>query len=289
MYPTFFRFQGQGFHMWGLMLMFAFTAAILVLNKRAKRVGIDPDLLVMFYQIIIIAALVGSRLLHFVFAEPALFFSNPLVFFDFDQGGFAFYGGAIGGALAGSVYIKRKRISFWKLLDAAAPTLMLGLAVGRMGCFFAGCCHGRVVTGAQASSLLSLPGGSVVLVEGWPVIAFNFAAGVGVGSIHGVPIFPTQLFESLGAFSVFLFLSWLWTKHRRFDGMIFGILMMIYPILRSTIETFRGDVVRGTDWFGLLSTSQLVSIPTFLFGVGVYLIRRREGLSAETPFVYEED
>ena len=288
MYPTFFRFQGQGFHMWGLMLMLGFTVAILVLNKRAKRVGIDPDLLVMFYQIIIIAALVGSRLLHFVFAEPALFFSDPLVFFDFDQGGFAFYGGAIGGAAAGSWYIKRQGIPSWKLLDAAAPTMMLGLTIGRLGCFFAGCCHGRIVDAVQTHTLLSLPGGTVVTIDGWPFVAFNFVAGVGVGSTHGVPIYPTQWFESVGAFMVFAFLSWLWLKRRSFDGLIFGTLLMLYPLLRSTIETFRGDGVRGTDWFGLLSTSQLVSIPTFLLGLGIVLVRMRSGLAPEEPFVVEE-
>jgi len=288
MYPTFFRFQGQGFHMWGLMLMVAFAAAILVLNKRAKKVGVDPDLLVMFYQIIIIAALVGSRLLHFVFAEPALFFSNPLVFFDFDQGGFAFYGGAIGGALAGSWYIKRKAIPFWKLLDAAAPTLMLGLAVGRLGCFCAGCCHGGLIETTQTGTLLNLQGGSIVTVEGFPLVAFNFVQGIGVGNIHGAPIYPTQGFESLGAFSIFLFLSWMWNQRRRFDGQIFAWLLLTYPILRSTIETFRGDVVRGTDWFGLFSTSQVVSIPTFAIGLAIVAIRMRKGLGPETPWVYEE-
>ena len=288
MYPTFFRFQGQGFHMWGLMVMFAFAAAILVLNRRARKVGIDPDVLVMFYQIIIIAALLGSRLLHFVFAEPALFFSDPLVFFDVNQGGFAFYGGAIGGALSGIAYIRWKNIPFWKLLDAAAPTLMLGLAVGRMGCFFAGCCHGRPVPGGETGTLLSMPGGSIVFVDGAPVIAFNFVSGVGVGSIHGEAIYPTQMFESLGALSIFLFLSWMWTNKRRFDGQIFGALLVFYPLLRSTIETFRGDVVRGTDWFGFLSTSQLVSIPTLLIGVGLMVVRSRAGLAPEEEWVDEE-
>ena len=288
MYPTFFRFQGQGFHMWGLMVMLAFAAAILVLNKRARKVGIDPDMLVMFYQIIIIAALVGSRLLHFVFAEPALFFSNPLVFFDVNQGGFAFYGGAIGGALAGMAYIRRKQIPFWKLVDAAAPTLMLGLAVGRSGCFFAGCCHGRPLESAQAATLLELPGGSIVLADGPPFIALNFVQGVGVGSIHGVPLYPTQVFESLGALSAFAFLSWLWYARRRFDGQVFGALLIVYPILRSTIEAFRGDMVRGTDWFGFLSTSQLVSIPTLLVGVGLLLTRRSTGLAPEQEWIDEE-
>jgi phosphatidylglycerol:prolipoprotein diacylglycerol transferase len=288
MYPTFFRFQGQGFHMWGLMVMFAFAAAILVLNRRAKKVGIDPDVLVMFYQVIIIAALLGSRLLHFVFAEPALFFADPLIFFDVDQGGFAFYGGAIGGALSGIAYIRWKKIPFWKLLDAAAPTLMLGLAVGRMGCFFAGCCHGRPVAGAETSTLLSMPGGSIVLTDDMPLVAFNFISGVGVGSIHGVPIHPTQMFESLGALSIFLFLSWMWASKRRFDGQIFGSLLIFYPLLRGTIETFRGDMVRGTDWFGFLSTSQLVSIPTLVIGLGLLAVRSRAGLAPEEEWVDEE-
>ena len=165
MYPTFFEFQGIGLHMWGLMLMLAFTAAILTLNHRAKKVGIDPDLLVPFYQIIIIMSLVGSRLLHFVFAEPDVFFSNPLIFFDPNEGGFAFYGGAIGGALAGALYIRWRKIPVWKLLDAAGPTMMLGLCLGRIGCFFAGCCHGRPTEAAQTGTLMDFQGGSIVTVD----------------------------------------------------------------------------------------------------------------------------
>ena len=289
MYPTFYRFQGQGFHMWGLMLMLGFTAAILTLNKRAKRIGVDPDILVPFYQIVILASLVGSRLLHFVFAEPELFFSNPLVFFDPDHGGFAFYGGAIGGVIAGAWYVRWKKIPFWKFLDAAAPTLMLGLALGRTGCFFAGCCHGRAVDGSQTGTLLTMPGGSIVTVDSAPLVAFNFVDGVGVGSIHDIPIFPTQGFESLGAFSLFLLLSWVWYNRRRFDGQVFAMLLLTYPILRSTIENFRGDTVRGTDWLGLFSTSQLVSIPTLLIGATIFALRMRSGVAEETPYVDEEE
>ena len=287
MYPTFFQFQGQGFHMWGLMLMMGFTAAILTLNHRAKRIGIDPDILVPFYQHIIIASLVGSRLLHFVFAETGEFFANPLIFFDPDRGGFAFYGGAIGGVLSGAWYVHWKKIPFWKFLDAAAPTLMLGLALGRTGCFFAGCCHGRVVEATQTGTLLTMQGGSVVTLDAAPFLAFNFINGVGVGSIHNTPIFPTQGFESIGAFTIFLFLSWLWYNKRSFDGQVFATLLLTYPILRSTIENFRGDTIRGTDWMGLFSTSQLVSIPTLLAGAIIFALQMRKGWGEETPYVEE--
>ena len=80
---------------------------------------------------------------------------------------------------------------------------MLGLAVGRMGAS-SGCCHGRPVPGSETGTLLSMPGGSIVFVDGAPVIAFNFVSGVGVGSIHGEAIYPTQMFESLGALSIFI-------------------------------------------------------------------------------------
>lgn len=284
MYPTFFRFQGVELHMWGLMLMLAFTGAILTLNHRAKKVGVDPDLLVPFYQIIIIMSLLGSRLLHFVFAEPEMFFSNPLVFFNPNEGGFAFYGGAIGGAISGALYLWWRKIPFWKLLDAAAPTMMLGLCLGRIGCFFGGCCHGRPIELTQTGSLVDLPGGSVVLVDGFPFVAFNFLPDVGVGNLHNIALFPTQGYESIGAISIFLFLSWMWSRHRRFDGQIFASVLMLYPFLRGTIENFRGDSIRGTDYFGLLSTSQLVSLPVLLLGVAIFATRFRKGVAAESPF-----
>ena len=290
MYPTFYRFQqGIGLHMWGLMLMLAFTASILTLNNRAKKVGIDPDALVPFYQIIIIMSLVGSRLLHFVFAEPGLFFSNPLIFFNPNEGGFAFYGGAIGGALSGAAYIRWKQIPFWKLLDAAAPTMMLGLCLGRVGCFFAGCCHGRPTELLETSTLMQFQGGSVVTVDGFPFVAFNFLPGVGVGNIHTVPLFPTQGFESFGALTIFLALSWMWHRGRRFDGQVFASLLLTYPFLRGTIETFRGDSIRGTDYFGILSTSQLVSIPVVLLGLGILAVRFRKGVAPEEPFIELDD
>ena len=129
-----------------------------------------------------------------------------------------------------------------------------------------------------------MPGGSIVTVDSAPLVAFNFVDGVGVGSIHDVPIYPTQGFESLGAFSLFLFLSWVWHSRRRFDGQVFAMLLLTYPFLRSTIENFRGDTVRGTDWLGLFSTSQLVSIPTLLIGATIFALRFRSGVTEETPY-----
>jgi phosphatidylglycerol:prolipoprotein diacylglycerol transferase len=289
MFPPLFTHQGQSFHTWGLMVTLAFLVACLVLGSRVGRVGMDSDKLVPFYMIIISAGLLGSRLLHFVFAETDRFFADPLIFFDVNSGGFAFYGGAILATLAGAWYGRWAGLHMWKLIDAGAPCMMLGLAIGRLGCFSAGCCHGQACPAPETGSLLSLPGGSIVTVDGPPFVAFNFVDGLGVGSIHGIPVYPTQLWESAGAFGLFLVLSWMWSRARRFDGQIMAALLLLYPVLRSTIESFRGDAIRGTDWLGVLSTSQLVSVPMLILGVGIIAVRARRGLEPETPFVLEED
>jgi phosphatidylglycerol:prolipoprotein diacylglycerol transferase len=288
-YPTLYEFDGVGLHTWGLMVMIAFCAASVVLGVRAGKVGIDSDRLMPFFLLITFGGLIGSRLLHFLMAEPATFFRHPLDFFNLSKGGFAFYGGAIFSTIAGAAYAVRARIPAWKLADAAAPSIMLGLAIGRLGCFFAGCCHGRAIGTLATSTLLTLPGGSIVTVHGFPWVAFVFTKGVGVGDIFDVPIYPTQLWEASAAFLLFLFLSWEWKSARKFDGQVMATLLVTYPILRTVIESFRGDTVRGTSYFGALSTSQVVSIPVFAIGLAIFLLRFRRGVEPEVEITFDEE
>ncbi len=291
MYPTFFSQQGLSFHSWGLMVTIAFSAAILVLHMRAWRVGIDSDMLIPFYLIVVVMGLVGSRLLHFVFAETSDFFANPLIFFDMGRGGFAFYGGVIFAGLTGAWYGRRVGIPLWKLVDLGAPCIMLGLGLGRLGCFMAGCCHGAVCTIRAYTPLMGLPGGQVVTQEGPPYLSLVFTPGVGVThpEFQGLPLYPTQLWEASAALLLFGLLSWMWRYGRRFDGQVMATMLLIYPVLRSINESFRGDTVRGTDWLGLFSTSQLVSIPMLVLGLGIVVFRFRRGVAHEIPFVYDEE
>ena len=292
MFPTLYEIQGVGLHSWGLMVTMAFLAACLTTGARAGKVGIDSDLLVPFYLILTIFALVGARLLHFMMSgDAAEFFANPLVFFNLSRGGFAFYGGLIGGTLSGALYAWIRKIHVLKLADVVAPTIMLGLSLGRVGCFLAGCCHGAAIGLPEQSSLLSLPGGQIVTTAGFPWLALVFTKGVGVGAIHDVPLYPTQVWESVGAMGLFLFLSWLWKKHRRFDGQILATLLVLYAGLRSTIESFRGDTVRGLHEFAghTLSTSQLVSLGMLAAAAVLVAVGLVRGKAPEQPFVPEEE
>ena len=289
MFPTIYKIGTLGFHSWGLMVMLGFIGAFALVSRRVPTVGVDPDKMVGMYLWIVVGGLLGSRLLHFTMAEPAKFFSHPLVFFDLGQGGFAFYGGVIGGTLAGAIFALVRRMPPWKIADIAAPSIMLGLSIGRVGCFLAGCCHGRVVGKPVASTLWSLPGGSVVTVHGAPWMALVFKPDVGVGDIFNVPIYPTQVWESFSAMMLVLFLGKMWKSWRRFDGQVLAAMLVLYAIVRSTIEYFRGDVIRGIDYFGFMSTSQVVSVAMVLLAVVIVVVRYRKGVAPEVAFVPTEE
>lgn len=288
MHPTLISMNGVGLHTWGLMITLAFAAASLLAGARARRVGVDPDKLVPVYLLAPFLGLAGARLLHFLMAEPKLFFERPMTYFDLGEGGFAFYGGVILAAAGILAYFWAARLPVLKLADALAPTVLLGLAIGRIGCFFAGCCHGAPIGLNAESTLIHLQGGEVVTVSGFPWLALIYRRGVGVGDIFDVPIYPTQPWESIGAFLLVFFLSWMWRAHRRFDGQVVGLSLVLYAVLRYTVESFRGDTIRGVDYLGRFSTSQMVSFA--MLGLGLVLLAWRvdKGRAPEKPFEDEE-
>jgi len=130
-----------------------------------------------------------------------------------------------------------------------------------------------------------MPGGSLVGVDGFPFIALFFNPNVGVGSLPGEVLFPTQIWESMGGFLLFGVLSWLWTKHRRFDGQILAAMLVCYGLLRMTTEQFRGDTVRGLHEFGsvTLATSEIWALIFFATAAILCVIRLPFGLGPENP------
>jgi len=289
MHPTLISWNGVGLHTWGLMITLAFAAAALLVNGRARRVGVDPDRLVPIYLLAPLLGLAGARLLHFTMAEPKLFFKHPAAYFDLGQGGFAFYGGVIVASAGLLLYLWFTRMPVIKVADLCAPAVLLGDCLGRVGCFFAGCCHGRPVGLNATGTLLTLQGGEIVTVSGFPWVALIYRRGVGVGDIFDVPIYPTQPWESLGTLALVLFLSWMWAKHRRFDGQVAGVALVLYAMLRYTVETFRGDTVRGVGYLGHFSTSQMVSFAMFALGAGLLAWRAGKGLAPEKPIIDEDE
>jgi len=280
---------------WGVMVTLAFAAAAWVVHHRTKKAGINPDQMVWLYLIAIVAGLAGARLLHFTMAEPEKFFKNPLIYFNLSQGGFALLGGVMLAGIGGWIYARSRGINALKMSDATMPAVMLGVSIGRLGCFFAGCCHGAVH--ALPDNAIALfpdwfaqsphAGGQLWLVPGAPFLLEM--TNNGVGKNHLV-VMATQLYETMATFGIFLTMSWLW-RRRAFDGQVLGTTLILYSFWRPINENLRGDDVRGTAWFAdishgavSLTTSQVMSIPLFLTGLAIILVQFRKGLAPEKEY-----
>jgi phosphatidylglycerol:prolipoprotein diacylglycerol transferase len=258
MYPELFRIFNFPVNTYGVLLALAFLLALFVASRLAERDGLPRERIFDLGLWMLLGGLLGSKVL-LMFAEPEYGMSLwNLLSVDFLRSGGVWYGGFLGGLLAGVLLIRRYRLPFWKTTDAFAPAVALGQAVGRQGCFAAGCCWGEPTT---------MP---------WGVKFTELAH-----RITGVPIdnhlHPTQLYESGAALIIFLLLLWL---HRRksFDGQVLTAYAVLYGAMRFVVEFFRDDP-RG-DIFGLttltgLSTSQLISLLVFFGGLAFLLARWR--------------
>src|SRR5712692_2008724 len=151
----------------------------------------------------------------------------------------------------------------WKIADMGAPAIALGEAIGRWGCFAAGCCWGKEWHGPWAVTFTD------------PFTAEN------VGTPLNQPLHPTQIYLSINAFLIFLALQWAY-RRKDFDGEVFWLYVLLYAITRSILEIWRGDPVRGFLIPGVLSTSQFIGILAALFSLGMlfYLSRRPREVEA---------
>ncbi len=270
MYPEIIRIGSFPINTYGVFLAIAFLCAILITVRLARRDGLPSERIYDLSLWMLLAALVGSKVLM-LFTEPE-YRDHPLqlLSLDFLRSGGVFYGGLLGAVLAGYLLIKRYQLPWWKTADACAPGIAIGNFFGRQGCFAAGCCWGKPTT---------LPWG----------VKFSELG----HEITGVPtetyLHPTQLYESFAMLLVFVFLLWL-HKHKRFSGQVILAYALLYSIIRFAIEFVRddprGDVLGLTTLTGL-STSQLISIVVGLSALIIMIVRRRRAnpVNLENPVI----
>jgi len=258
MYPEIFHIGSFPINTYGVFLALAFLCAILIAVKLAARDGLPKEKIYDLSLWMLLASLVGSKLLM-LFTEPE-YRDHPLqlLSLDFLRSGGVFYGGFIAAVLTGFFLMKRYSLPWWKTADACAPGIAIGNFFGRQGCFAAGCCWGKPTT---------LPWGVKFTELGH--------------EITGVPtntyLQPTQLYESFAMLVVFLFLLWL-HKHKRFSGQVILAYALLYSIVRFAIEFVRddprGDILGLTTLTGL-STSQLISLIVGVSALVLLIVRRR--------------
>ncbi len=214
-----------------LVISIVYSLGLLWFYKRAERFKLPIQHVQNFSLVFMISGLVGARLFHVLYEYPEFYIQLPIEVFKLWNGGFVFYGGAISVLIASLVYFKKHKLH-WKLWgDALAPVVGLGYALGRLGCFLAGCCYG---------SYCDLP---------WAIEQKH----------------PTQIYAMLTESALVIFLVIGEQKKIRFFkkvGNLFLTWVILHSLGRIFMELFRDDP-RGFQIFNL-SISTLLSI---LFGL----------------------
>jgi phosphatidylglycerol---prolipoprotein diacylglyceryl transferase len=236
-YPELFSIGPVTVYSYGVLLAASYLLGLRLAMARGRQRGLDANRVLDLGIYIIIAALVGAKLLLLVVDRDQFRSFSDL--FSLVRTGGVFYGGLILAVVVAFWYISKHRLPFWTTCDVFAPGIALGHVTGRLGCLAAGCCYGTPT---------SLP---------WGITFTNPLAQSNVGTPLNIPLHPTQIYE---AGAELLILGLLLATERRgkpFAGRTFWLYMLLYAISRYVIEFYRGDP-RGMV-FGM-STSQFISM-----------------------------
>lgn len=217
---------------YGLMMAIAFLVSVSLAKARAKKEGLNPDLIFNFSFVVFVFGVLGARLLY-VLQNLNFFLSNPLEIIMLQNGGLSWFGGLFFGSICGIVYLKIKKQSLLKILDLMVAFVALGQAIGRVGCLLNGCCYGK-----------------------------HSHAGI-YFEVHDAVLIPTQLYSSLLLILIFIVLRFLQDKPHK-TGLIFYSYLLLYAPSRFLIEFLRADnphIIFGLTLFQVFSF--------FLFVVGL--------------------
>ena len=238
MYPELFSLGPITIYSYGVLLAASYLLGLWLAMRRAKRWGLDASRVLDLGIYIIIAALIGAKLLLFL-VDFDQFTGSPADLLSLGRSGGVFYGGLILAVVVAFWYIVRHHLPFWTTCDVFAPGIALGHVTGRLGCLAAGCCYGKPA---------DVP---------WAIMFTSPLAAANVGTPLGIPLHPTQIYEAGAELLILGFLLATERRGRPFTGRTFWAYMLLYAISRFIVEIYRGDP-RG-QILGI-STSQFISL-----------------------------
>ena len=271
---------------YGFMLMIAFIFGTIFLIYEGKREKISSDTILDMMTFIIVGSIIGARVIYVLLMWGEEF--KPTIndagvttpgapWWDITRGGLSIHGGVLGAILAGIIFSKIKKLSFWKMADFTIVALPLGIFFGRIGCYLNGCCHGiQFEEQMNKSFLFKYPVTPVPESAGLEQMPFPID-----GAFHH----PAPLYMAIAMLAVFFWLKHFRNNNARFAGHTFLMFVFIYSIVRFIQEMYRFEISSNVigEW---LTVAQLASIILGLISLAIMLeINRRisiaERLSAE--------
>ncbi len=251
MHPIFLHWGHLEIRTYGVMVALGFAAGLWLAARRARIAGFDPEKIQQLGIWLIMAGMAGGKLFYIL-----LFWRDFLTGWRVDgwnslREGFVFYGGFIGAAVGAVIYARLHRLTLWKVADVYAPAVALGHAFGRLGCFFNGCCYGKVCTLPWA---VTFPSPHVMA---------------------GIPVHPTELYEVAGNLLICGALL-AYSRHERRTGQVWWLYVLSYGVLRFTVEFFRGDYpvyYDGIFTLGHIEAGTMIVVAA----VALFILSRRQG------------
>jgi phosphatidylglycerol---prolipoprotein diacylglyceryl transferase len=260
MYPEPLRFLGITFiRSYGLLLALSFLLGVMLAIRRAKKAGLDPNLIIDLSFVVLVSAIVGSRFFYVIyhldeFSNNLLDIINPFHSGYVGIAGLSMMGGVVLAILSAFIFFVIKRKSPWPTFDVMMPVFMLGVGITRIGCFLNGCCFG-LPTHSQCG------------------VVFPSESQAGY-IFPNTPLIPTQLIESLAGFVMLGIVLWS-ERYKKFNGHSFWVTVGLYAIWRFIIDFFRYyensmifTSIGGQDF----SRNQFLSMLLFVGSLIAYIV-----------------
>lgn len=227
-------------YFFGVMIALGLLAGIYISYKEMKRKGLEADNVYDLALYGIVSAILGARIFYIVFYNFSFYINNLSEIIKISEGGLSIHGGLIGAFLFGFYYFRNKKLNFLKYADAITPGIILGQAIGRVGCDV----FGKVLTSSYP----------------WGV------------ERQGQLVHPTQVYEFLLNYIVF-YLLWRKRKSIKYNGQLFVWYLVLFAVNRSIVELYRYN----PSIMGRFSISHLLSVGLIIaaFIISI-LIKRKE-------------
>jgi phosphatidylglycerol:prolipoprotein diacylglycerol transferase len=251
MFPRLFHLGSFSQSTYGVLVALAFLVALWVIARLARRAGLNSDAVVNLGILCGLSAIVGAKIMMFLVDIP-YYARNPGEIFSLEtlQAGGVFYGGLIAALIVAVVYMRRHHLPALPTADVFAPGIALGHGIGRLGCFAAGCCYGlptRLPWGVRYTDPLSQ-------------VARDYL---------GLPLHPTQLYESAAEFLIFGILYWR-IRRQHAPGAIISLYLILYSTARFLVEFVRYHD-QPNPFGGPLNTSQWISLALAALGAAWFI------------------
>jgi phosphatidylglycerol:prolipoprotein diacylglycerol transferase len=240
------------------MVAIGFLVAIYIAARRARKQGLPPQIVFDLGLYILVSSLLGARIFHAI--QHPSHYDSFLDVLKVWKGGLTYYGGFILSLIVCVLYIRWQKLPLGKVVDILGPSSIIGLAIGRIGCFLAGCCFGKPTSLPWG---VSFPENSLAWLE-----------------VSSQKVHPTQIYSFLSLTMIFIILNVL-RKYMRFSGQLFLLTAIMYAIHRFSIDFLR--YYSPDERMGTLADSQVMSILIGVIAVAVMVVLYMRQVKPDDP------